>query len=773
MSFLSSNLFNLLPVYARLADMSPSSLPSSSPLPVIHIPAATPPQLPSSLSDVQSLHNRLTVVENNIASLPALISSLRSSSTYDGIAASSASKSINAIAGPSGASSSHGHLGQAVAGPSRTSAASVAAGDASAPAELRTGHTGGARMLALAPNGASVIVNLDETTGLWIGDLEGELGREGPRFDLRPVDKAAGASGVSIESSSSSRDRRKAEKERKSKRGREERERREIREGKKTAVATGVEGEGETAAEILARHFGVGLGFMGGGGPSLGTAVAPLSAGLQGESSPDTPDHEDEHDADPYTQLMHELLALFPGEPARDLMLDRLEWLMQKRGVWFIPFRIFRERVVLMTSGAARFPGSSSSAAGPAPAFGPANRKGKGKSSTVVTNSGTGTGTSGSSGTSGFDGSGDTDGGFEWTLAHVASAAAGLALGGAYLVANDRTPPSFTPSHSHYRQPTPTPTPATNPSPSPYYPNTYYTQPPTSASPAPAAPSSSRGTQSYAGHLAHLATLGVQPNTPHALYRLSRLAWSLHEERHGYAALDEDLILAQVLCAGYLVVAHRESRTIVRTRVSGGGNASTTGSTHRSSNNGGRMGETAGGMLSGENASGGESGNGNGKNNGNATSEEEDAYADGGAESEPSLPLSLSPEVPPLVATLVSNARVMGLHVDPDDFAVFGESESSGRNRPVGSVDDSRVGQVKREEDAGAGVGAGEFGMDSAAGRSVVGSSRMSIYRREVRRRLWWQIVWLDWYVFVLSTFFSLRFRCVPLLVGNGFLLSS
>ncbi len=141
------------------------ALPSVAPL-FFHPSTPFCPRLTKFLRDVQTLHNILSTVE---ATLSTVVTTLKDQST------SNTPSSSNPI--PSGSSSS-------------TSGAPRQNAHASSSYDPQPSSPSGARMLAVAPNGASVVVNLEETAGLWVSDLEAELGREGPRFDLRPADRS-------------------------------------------------------------------------------------------------------------------------------------------------------------------------------------------------------------------------------------------------------------------------------------------------------------------------------------------------------------------------------------------------------------------------------------------------------------------------------------------------------------------------------------------------------------------------------------------------------
>lgn len=449
--------------------------------------------------DVQSLHNRLSVVEGSVAALPKLVASLT---------ASTASAVGNSNAIPSSSSSS----GTGPAGPSAHSD------------PTSQSSKSGPRMLAVSPNGASVVVNLDTTAGLWISDLEAELGREGPRFDLRPVDSTS-------------------------------------KHHKAPATIANKPSQPETAKELLERHIGLKIS------PTCSSTTATL-------------------ESDPYNDIVAELLAQFPTELAREHLLRKFEIVIQRRGAWCMPINVFKEQLMWLMS------------------FAP-DDKGKGKAKNASVN-----------------GEGEVDG--YPSLALVASAAVGLAIGGLCWIAED-----------DLRPPDSLPTSMVN------SPGSFPPSPPAHA-------------------------FGIQRGTPYALYRLARLALNMHHERHGYAALDETYLIAQIMIVGYLLLAHREDGT----------------------------------MLGPHPAS--------------------------------PLPLSLPPDLPLLIAELCCNARLMGLNTDPDDFASFGDipgSISSSSVRPGAQEDGS---SVKAEESSGPeGLLEGRWG-------------RMSLYRKEVRRRLWWEIAYVD-----------------------------
>ena len=456
-------------------------------------------------SDVQSLHNRLLIVEGTMKNLPELISAHTSVNQDRGNVAASGSSS-STTGGPGQATGSQGQ-------------------DAT-----RYAYQSGARMLAIAPNGASVVVNLDEIAGLWISNLEAELGRDGSRFDLRPVDRAR-----SYNFPSSHR---------------------------------------ESADEILERH----LGFA--STPSNVNPAAPP-------------------DGDPYVDLLPKLLKNFPSNLAREQMLQRFEVMINRRGAWCIPYSVFNEQVTWLMSHA--------------------DGKGKGKVRSAS-----------------MMGEGEIDG--LPSLSLLACAAIGLGIGALVWVAEDNDL-------------------------------------------AVSSPYNSVPTEGYVSNICNSRlpqALGVHAGTPYALYRLGRLALSLHQERHGYAALDETFMLAYMLSCGFLLLSHRECRSGTR----------------------------APSNLLG-------------------------------------LPLSLPPELPSLVAEACSHARMMGLNTDPDDFASFGDISVSnsaasmlGHNhyQDISSGNDD----VKAEDESGgpstSGIQEGRWG-------------RMSVYRKEVRRRLWWECAWLDMFV--------------------------
>lgn len=180
----------------------------------------------------------------------------------------------------------------------------------------------------------------------------------------------------------------------------------------------------------------------------------------------------------------------------------------------------------------------------------------------------------------------------------------------------------------------------------------------------------------------------IHPSTPRSLYRLARLALELHIERHGQASYDPEFIYAYVLSARYLLLAKSRANRPARPNA------------------------------------------------------------------DPCLP----PEIPPLVGELVWHARIMGLGVDPDDFEEgsppdpIAPSLSSSFSAitgmlPVSSVASSYSGRsgggserskgtdrrVKREEGE-----QGPFG--SGTGRQ----GSMTPFMKEIRRRLWWEVLWLD-----------------------------
>ena len=170
------------------------------------------------------------------------------------------------------------------------------------------------------------------------------------------------------------------------------------------------------------------------------------------------------------------------------------------------------------------------------------------------------------------------------------------------------------------------------------------------------------------------------PNLPYALYRLAKLAIDMHVSRHGHAARDTAMMHAYVILGHYLLCAHPTGR--------GGG-------------------------------------------------------AGGGAEA------GVPPELPGLVGAMVWEARAMGLDVDPDEFdpietrggAGVGVVVGGGRGVMSAGIGGSNFGSppgsVKREdrEDGGGGVESQE---DWATRHG------MSPFVKEVRRRLWWAVVWLD-----------------------------
>ena len=182
----------------------------------------------------------------------------------------------------------------------------------------------------------------------------------------------------------------------------------------------------------------------------------------------------------------------------------------------------------------------------------------------------------------------------------------------------------------------------------------------------------------------------VHASTPQSLYRLARLALQLHLDRHGQASYDPEFMYAYVLCARYLLLAKSRATRPAR----------------------------------------------------------------------PSPDPCLPPEIPPLVGELVWHARVMGLGVDPDEFeeaggpdpstAPFGSSLAavagplppsvpsahSSVSGAAGAGSERSRGKdrrVKREEDE-----QGPFG--TGTGRQ----GSMTLFMKEIRRRLWWEVVWLD-----------------------------
>ncbi|KAL5536542.1 hypothetical protein ACEPAF_364 [Sanghuangporus sanghuang] len=90
----------------------------------------------------------------------------------------------------------------------------------------------------------------------------------------------------------------------------------------------------------------------------------------------------------------------------------------------------------------------------------------------------------------------------------------------------------------------------------------------------------------------------------------------------------------------------------------------------------------------------------------------------------------LPPEFPPLVGALIWEARGMGLGIDPDEFDQAGgtahDAVADGGNDP--SI------PVKRED-----------GVEILGGPPQ--GKRMSLFVKEVRRRMWWWIIWLDFLV--------------------------
>lgn len=180
----------------------------------------------------------------------------------------------------------------------------------------------------------------------------------------------------------------------------------------------------------------------------------------------------------------------------------------------------------------------------------------------------------------------------------------------------------------------------------------------------------------------------IHPSTPRSLYRLARLALELHIERHGQASYDPEFIYAYVLSARYLLLAKSRTNRPARPNA------------------------------------------------------------------DPCLP----PEIPPLVGEVVWHARIMGLGVDPDDFEEgniqdpIAPSISSSFGAITGTLPASSVAssfsgmsgggsersrgtdrRVKREEGD-----QGPFG--SGTGRQ----GSMTPFMKEIRRRLWWEVLWLD-----------------------------
>ncbi|EJD00038.1 uncharacterized protein FOMMEDRAFT_148404 [Fomitiporia mediterranea MF3/22] len=87
-------------------------------------------------------------------------------------------------------------------------------------------------------------------------------------------------------------------------------------------------------------------------------------------------------------------------------------------------------------------------------------------------------------------------------------------------------------------------------------------------------------------------------------------------------------------------------------------------------------------------------------------------------------------ELPGLVGTLVWEARAMGLGVDPDEFDPPDNDENYSEAKTVQS-ENGLFTFVKREDGTG-------------YPQTQSSINRMSLFMKEVRRRLWWEVVWLD-----------------------------
>lgn len=103
----------------------------------------------------------------------------------------------------------------------------------------------------------------------------------------------------------------------------------------------------------------------------------------------------------------------------------------------------------------------------------------------------------------------------------------------------------------------------------------------------------------------------------------------------------------------------------------------------------------------------------------------------------------LSPEVPSLVGGLVWEARIMGLGIDPDYFDPPGSQQRMASEGHLYAFEGSATGaqtlrpgnensRIKRESES------------NDEGGTLWKKRPMPIFEKEVRRRLWYSIVWLD-----------------------------
>lgn len=202
------------------------------------------------------------------------------------------------------------------------------------------------------------------------------------------------------------------------------------------------------------------------------------------------------------------------------------------------------------------------------------------------------------------------------------------------------------------------------------------------------------------------------PNQPYALYRLARLAIDMHVSRHGHAARDLAMIHAYVILAHYLLCAHPTSPPPPPPSSFGTPYPSFSSTSPTSFPGGGGSGAEA---------------------------------------------AAIPPELPPLVGALVWEARAMGLDVDPDEFDPIETQNHPGRlgGRGTsgvigvgvgGSLSGSgggSTGSVKREERED-GTSANDIVNGLENSEDWIAKHSMSLFVKEMRRRLWWSVVWLD-----------------------------